>query len=90
MHHEKRAAGGKAEERGEVSGKEKEDSEYASDRKRGGHVEHEEEKREHRARGGHVRHKHARGGAPFSEAHNLTAPGNDKKTGPGESTDSIP
>ena len=83
----KRARGG-----GTPEGERKEEDEYAPDRKRGGHVEHEkeEEKREHRARGGHVRHKHARGGAPFSEAHKLSPPGNDKSTGPGEDADSIP
>jgi hypothetical protein len=68
-------------------------------RARGGHVpEHEKEhekkehEREERARGGHVgHHKRARGGgAPFSSAHNLSAPGNDKKTGPGEDAEAIP
>ena len=68
------------------------------DRKHGGHVEHdrahgghvEHEGKAHRARGGHVRGKHARGGAPFSEAHKLAPPGNDRATGPGENTESIP
>ena len=46
----------------------------------------------HRKRGGHVGgHKRASGGAtPFSHGHNLTPPGNDKKTGPGEDADTIP
>lgn len=51
---------------------------------------HHEEEREHRARGGHVRSKHARGGAPFSAAHHISPPGNDKKTGPGEDAETIP
>ena len=59
------------------------------------HGEHHGEGHEHgmpkRARGGHVRHKKASGGGtPFSSAHNLQAPGNDKKTGPGENTETIP
>ena len=52
--------------------------------------DHREEEREKRARGGHVRHKHASGGAPFSAAHHISPPGNDKKTGPGEDAESIP
>lgn len=66
-------------------------------RKHGGGVDGEEkreEKREERARGGHVGHHKGHrargGGAPFSEAHNLGSPGNDKKTGPGENTETIP
>lgn len=51
---------------------------------------HHEEEREKRARGGHVRSKHARGGAPFSEAHHISPPGNDKKGGPGEDAETIP
>lgn len=69
-------------------------------RARGGRMEHMEHKKEHekheeerpeRARGGHVGHKRARGGgAPFSAAHNISPPGNDKGTGPGEKADTIP
>ena len=47
-----------------------------------------------RARGGHVdgeKGRRARGGsAPFSNAHKLTGPGNDKGTGPGEMAPTIP
>lgn len=62
--------------------------------------EKKEHKREERARGGHVKHehkkehhhraKHARGGAPFSAGHHMTPNSNDKTTGPGENTESIP
>ena len=79
----KRARGGAS-----PTSERKEEEEYAPDRKHGGHVEHEG--KAPRARGGHVRGKHARGGAPFSEAHKLAPPGNDRATGPGENTESIP
>lgn len=61
--------------------------------KKGGehHEEHKHhEEPERRARGGHVRSKHARGGAPFSAAHQISPPANDRKGGPGESAESIP
>jgi hypothetical protein len=61
-------------------------------RKEGGKVEGEEAKHHmgKRARGGHVKGKFAKGGAPFSAAHHISPPGNDKKTGPGEDTETIP
>jgi hypothetical protein len=84
----KRARGGGMKappmERGEDGPKEEPD-----ERKRGGHVEHHEEK-PHRARGGHVKGKFSKGGAPFSAAHKLSPPGNDKNTGPGEQAETIP
>ena len=49
-----------------------------------------EHRMEERKRGGHVTKRAKGGGAPFSAAHHLMPPGNDKKTGPGEDTETIP
>ena len=83
----RRARGGATEEprHGKEEMSEREDTEN-DERKRGGHVEMEK-----RARGGHVSGKAmARGGSPFSSAHKLGGPSEDKETGPGEQAPTIP